>query len=114
MRKVGGGSRGTLTSATVVARLEARRNEDQVLAEAALLGERRVSWARLAMIALFAISSQISKAVGYDVSDSPQRLAVVGCYTALAICSVVILYRRRGSPRKAMFVPLVIAAIDFA
>ena len=47
------------TKGTEIAALEARHNEELVRAEGALLGEKRAAIARLAMIALFAIVTQI-------------------------------------------------------
>ncbi len=105
---------GTLTSVTRVARMEQRRNEEMVLSESAIMGERRVSWVRLIMVAMFGITSAvISPFLGYSPAHSPGRLAVVGAYVAFTIGAIVRLRTVVPNPRKSFVIPLVITVIDF-
>src|SRR6188768_3907046 len=50
---------GAPTKGTQIAALEAKHNEEQVLAEGALFGERRVAWARLAMTVMFGVLTNV-------------------------------------------------------
>jgi adenylate cyclase len=105
---------GTLTSVTRVARMEQRRNEEMVLSESAIAGERRVAWVRLLMVSMFAITSAlISPMLGYSPAHSPGRLAVVGVYVAFTIGAIVRLRTVAPDPRKSFIIPLVITVIDF-
>jgi adenylate cyclase len=95
------------TKGTQVAALEARRNEDQVLAEGALLGERRAAAARLAMIAMFGIISSLRG------SSTPMSIAGA-IYTVVAIITFVMVRRVKVAEiAKARTRPLILSAIDF-
>jgi adenylate cyclase len=103
-----------LTATTLLRLEEARRNEDLVLAESALYGERRVAWARLAMIALFAVSQEIfARAFGHHQTPDTQRVVAVALYIALAITTAIMVHRVRPDPRKALLVPIGISFADF-
>jgi adenylate cyclase len=98
----------TATRGTAIAALEAARNEEQVLAEGALVGERRVALVRLVMIAMFAAANNVTHA------STPAMVATGVVYTIFA---VITLWRVRGAksdPYRARRIPLVIATIDFA
>jgi adenylate cyclase len=63
---------------TAVQRAEdARRNADLVLAESSLAGEKRVSIARLAMMALFGVAREVI-APAYGVHFNPDRVRLIG------------------------------------
>jgi len=98
------------TSQTAIAELEAQRNELEVRADGGLVGERRSSIARLVMIAMFALVS--------NVSPEGTSLAMTGiglAYTAFAIITLVIVHRRqRGDPDKARTRPAMVSLTDFA
>jgi adenylate cyclase len=102
------------TSATRIARLEQRRNEDQVLAESSVEGEKRVAIARLALLGLFTLSSQISMALGDRLAPSALRLAGLLPYAFFAVAAPFVLRRVVPRPSKARWVPVLITAIDFA
>ena len=98
------------TKGTEIAALEALRNEQQVLAEGALVGERRIAWARLSMIAMFGIISNL-RPLGTSF-----RMFIVGAvYTTGAIATTYALHKlAQSSPDKARTRPLILATIDFA
>lgn len=91
----------------MVAALEARRNEDEVLAEGALLGERRVAWARLAMIGMFGV-------IASSQSGYPPMIAVGAAYAAYSVVTLWRLERVRPSAARARWLPLLIATVDYA
>jgi adenylate cyclase len=104
-----------LTKTTLLRLAEARRNEDQVLAESAILGERRVTWARLAMIAVFALSQEVlARALHRAFKFDWPRMTVIALYIVFAIVSVFALRRVRPAPRRAMFMPLLPTFVDAA
>ena len=95
-------------SGTRIAALEAKRNEEQVLAAGALIGERRVGWARLVMIAMFA-------AIAYARAGSSRAMTVVGAaYTLFAVITLWRVYASTADRWRARWVPLVIAVADFS
>jgi adenylate cyclase len=102
------------TRGTQIAELEAARNERQVIAEGGLAGERRVAWARLVMIALFAVSNQLPRSVtGED--ELPLQMAIGSVYTCLAIVAILVLRRIKvAKPRLSLIVPFVVTTGDFA
>ena len=98
------------TKGTEIAALEARRNEQQVLAEGALLGERRAAFARLAMIAMFGIISNVR-----PEGTSFAMTAAGAVYTALALVTIWILHRIKvADPGKARVRPLAVSIVDFS
>jgi adenylate cyclase len=99
------------TKGTEIAALEAQRNEQQVLAEGALLGERRVAIARLAMIAMFGIISNV-RPIG-----TSRAMTISGAvYTLISLGTVFMLFRviRVANPRRTRIRPLILSALDFA
>jgi adenylate cyclase len=98
------------TKGTEIAALEAQRNEHQVLAEGALVGERRVAWARLVMIAMFGIISNV-RPIGASTT-----MGITGAaYTALALTTLYMLYRviKVADVDKARVRPLLLSAVDW-
>ena len=82
------------TGATAIAALEARRNEEWVLAEGAILGERRAAYARLAMIAMFGVLTRS------QASERQWPGLVVGTlYTVFAVITIVVPARSAGRAR---------------
>jgi hypothetical protein len=99
------------TRGTEIAALEAERNEQQVLAEAALQGERRAAIARLAMILMFALVSNLDAGERKDLVQT-----IVGAsYTLWSLVVIVAVHRaKHGVPRYAKWRPVLVVAIDFA
>jgi adenylate cyclase len=97
------------TRGTAIAALEAKRNEEQVLAEGALLGERRVAWIRLAMIAMFGIISNLR-----PMGTSFEMKAFGFAYTVLSIGTLIQVHRLRANPIRTRTRPMIVATGDWA
>jgi adenylate cyclase len=98
------------TKGTEIAALEAQRNEAEVRAEGNLLGERRAAIARLAMIAMFGVVTELDSA-----HRNSTNAIVGGIYTLLAIATLVVLHRiKRAEPRKALVGPMIVTVGDFS
>lgn len=102
-------SRRQATRGTEIAALEAKRNEEQVLAEGALLGERRVAWARLAMIAMFGI---ISNARPGGTSFEMKAFGLA--YLVISIGTLVVVHRLKANPVRTRTRPMIVATGDWA
>jgi adenylate cyclase len=99
------------TRGTEIAALEAQRNEQEVLAEAALLGERRSAIARLAMIVMFALVTNLDRRGGGDALQT----AIGATYTLFALVTLVVLIRRkRAEPGRAKWAPVAVTFVDFS
>ena len=97
------------TKGTEIAALEARRNEEQVRAEGALLGERRAAIARLVMIALFGV---VASSKGGP--KNWYQTAVGAGYSVWSLGTLIALYRiQRAVPRRSFWAPFGLTTIDF-
>lgn len=98
------------TRGTEIAALEAQRNEILVRAEGGLLGERRASIARVVMVAMFGIVSNVGH------KSTTLMTAIGATYTAWALLVVLGVWFRvtEGRPRAATFMPIALTAIDTA
>jgi adenylate cyclase len=95
------------TRGTQIAALEAQRNEAQVRADGSLDGERRVSIARLVMIAMFGAVSGLG---GEGTLES--TIAGAG-YTLFGVITLIIVWRKRDATiRAGMWRPLIIGLVD--
>jgi adenylate cyclase len=97
------------TKGTAIAALEAARNEQQVLAEGSLLGEKRASIARIAMIVMFGIVANVGH-------KSTRVMTILGAsYTTFAVLVLYGVWVRATdpNPRRAMVIPAVMSTIDF-
>ncbi|MEJ7601296.1 MAG: adenylate/guanylate cyclase domain-containing protein [Kofleriaceae bacterium] len=98
------------TQGTEIASLEAARNEAEVLAEGALLGERRAAIARIAMVTSFALVSNLDAG---QRSDRAQ-FVVGATYMVFAVVTLWILMRRATAiPRRARLRPLALTVVDY-
>jgi adenylate cyclase len=90
-----------------VARFElARANEEQVLAESSLQGERRVSTVRLVLIALFGVSQGlIGRVTGEVLPDTARQVAIV-LYALFALFAWVILRSQGPNVRRSEWLPI--------
>ena len=101
--------------ATAIAALEAQRNEEETLAAGALAGERRASYARVAMVFLFAFSAQLlPKLLHEPYVDEVSRKIVGSSYMIFAIAQIFVLRRVKPHAAKARVMPMVIMTIDFS
>lgn len=110
-------ARGVNATATTVLRAqEAKRNEELVVAESALTGERRVAWVRVAMVVMFGLSQELVARVVFgqpSIMKAP-RIASVAFYIVFAISTLIALHRlTRPNPRAALWVPFLTSVIDF-
>jgi adenylate cyclase len=99
---------------TAAVRLEqARLNAEQVIAESALLGERRVSEVRAALCVLMGLSQVgISQLFGEVLIKDPLRGATVLLYQLFALVTVFIVRTRVPHPGRSFWVPLPITLVD--
>ncbi|MDY7226820.1 adenylate/guanylate cyclase domain-containing protein [Hyalangium rubrum] len=102
-------------SETTVARFElARANEEQVLAESSVRGERTVSVVRLALCLLLGVSqSGITRLSGEEVVRDPLRMAIVWTYVGFALVAFFMLRREtRPNARRSRWMPLPTTLMD--
>lgn len=99
------------TKGTEIAALEALRNEEEVLAEGSVVGERRAASARLVMIAMFGIISNLR-----PIGSSFEMKAAGTVYMIGAVLTWYALHYRikGGSPERARIRPLILATVDWA
>lgn len=102
------------TRGTQIAVLEAQRNERQVLAEGGLKGERRVAYARVVMVAMFALVTQLGPALGGFEEGHVLERAFGASYMAFAFATVFAVRRVEvARPRVSLIVPMVVTVVDF-
>jgi len=101
---------------STLARIDlARRNEDLVLAESALAGERVVAAIRCVFPVILVALQQVATETGVqgEARDLPRAVGF-GIYELWAIVVLVRLWRAKPSARQAMWIPMGMMAIDFA
>ncbi|WP_163990691.1 adenylate/guanylate cyclase domain-containing protein [Pyxidicoccus caerfyrddinensis] len=101
---------------TTVARFEqSRANEAVVLAESSLVGERRVSFLRLAVLALMAFTQGVVAELFAEpyrpVMDGERKLAI-GAYALFAVIAFVVLRFQKPHANKARWFPLPTTVVD--
>jgi adenylate cyclase len=98
------------TKGTEIAALEAQRNELEVRAEGALLGERRAALARVVMIAMFGTVTQLS------AKDRPPATMYLGAaYSFYAIAVLVgVVRQKKAVTRRARWFPVMTTVIDYS
>jgi len=101
-------------SDTTVARFElARANEEQVLAESSLKGERAVAVVRLAMCGLMGVSqSGIARLFGENLIRDPLRGGMIAAYVGFSILAYVLLRREAPSRHRSVWMPLPTTLLD--
>lgn len=105
--------RGGREQGSTVARFEmARANEEQVLAESSLQGERRVSTVRLALLALFMLSQAVIGRLSGELVPDPERGLAVALYTLFALFAWFILRRQRPNVRRSEWFPIPTTVMD--
>ena len=97
------------TRGTEIAALEARQNEEQVRSEGALLGERRAAIARLAMISMFGLVTELS-----DTHRTRAAMYVGFGYTVFALVVLFgVLRSKTARPARARWFPLFTTTLDY-
>ncbi|HYH99327.1 MAG TPA: adenylate/guanylate cyclase domain-containing protein, partial [Hyalangium sp.] len=101
---------------TTVARFALERaNQEQVLAEGALLGEKTVAKVRLALFALMGVSQGfISRVSGELVAHDEVRVWMVRGYTAFAIGAYLLLRREKPNAQHSRWMPVPTTFVDVA
>lgn len=95
------------TRGTQIAALEAQRNEAQVRAEGSLVGERRTAIARMVMVAMFGVLSNVG-------GESTREMTIVGAlYSLFSIITFLIVRRRTATIAGSMWKPMIITVVDF-
>jgi adenylate cyclase len=103
------------TRATQIAVLEAQRNERLVLAEGSLKGELRVSTARVVMVVIFALVTELGPKLTGAGPSHPLERAVGASYMATALLFAVGIRRvRQASPGRSTVMPIVTTLLDFS
>jgi adenylate cyclase len=98
------------TRGTEIAALEAQRNELEVRAEGALLGERRAAIARLAMILVLGLVQATRGGAKNWV-----QTGVGAAYGVWSLLTLLALRRiDRAKPARSLWVPIALTTIDFA
>jgi adenylate cyclase len=102
-------------SESTIARFEvSRANQEQVLAESALRGERVVAWVRLALMMLVVLSQAVIARMSHELSPrDPPRMGAVLLYTVYTLFLVAFLRREKPDPSKALWRPVVSMLADF-
>ena len=97
------------TKATVIAALEAQRNELQVRSDGALLGERRAAIGRLVMIAIFAIIATTRK----GPHNTWQTVAGF-IFSIYAVTVLIGVHRIKvAKPERSRWAPIILTVLDF-
>lgn len=98
------------TKGTEIAAFEASRNELQVRADGALLGEKRAAVARLVMIGLFGMVAA--------TRGGPRNWyqTVVGAgFSVYAVVTLIAIWRiKRAKPSRSLWAPVILTVLDFA
>jgi adenylate cyclase len=98
---------------TTVARFEARANEERVLAESSLQGERVVAVVRLVLCVMIGLSqSAIARLFGEQVIQDPIRLSVAWAYLVFTVITLWSVYRREPSPQRSRWIPIPTTLVD--
>ena len=98
------------TKATVIAAHEAQRNELQVRADGALLGERRAAFGRVVMIAIFGLVATTR----HGPHNNWQTFAGF-IFTLYAVSVLIATHRiKRATPERSRYVPIGLTLLDFA
>ncbi|MFL5321318.1 MAG: adenylate/guanylate cyclase domain-containing protein [Myxococcaceae bacterium] len=106
----------TQTQSLIAAResIERDREEQRILAESALVGERAVSILRIVMWVLLGIAFSGVEAPGHKAEEAnPLHIGAIGGWLLFAIVVAVVLRRVTFTPRRAMAWPIVFMLVDF-
>ena len=103
------------TELTLLGELEAARNEDLTIANGSSEGEKRAAVTRLAVIALFGVSTEVVPRLhGHAADLDLPRIAIMIAYAAFAGACLVAALRPRPDPRRALVRPPLFTLLDFS
>lgn len=100
------------TSVTAIAAVQAARNEQQALAEGSLLGERRISVARIALAAMLSLVTDVPRLFGHR-PETPLSSVVAAAYVGVAVALFVLMRSRRSSAHRSTWHAPVMTLVDF-
>jgi adenylate cyclase len=79
------------------------------------MGERRITWVRVAMFVTFAITQEgVARLLGRPPAFDLQRAVAVALYALFTLGSLVVIHRLPPNVRRASLVPFFSSTIDFA
>ncbi|QSQ20108.1 adenylate/guanylate cyclase domain-containing protein [Pyxidicoccus parkwayensis] len=100
---------------TVARFSQSRANEERVLAENSLRGERRVALLRLCVLVLMSISQGLIPKLSVEpyvpVMDWWRGLAIAG-YGLFSVSAIIVLRGQKPAPKRAQWFPLPTTALD--
>ncbi len=101
-------------SESTIARFEvSQANQEQVLAESALRGERVVAWVRLALLVLVALSQAVIARMSHELLPrDPPRMVAMLFYTGFTLFLVVYLRRQKPNLSHVRWRPLLSMLLD--
>jgi adenylate cyclase len=106
---------GRSRESTVARFSQSRANEERVLAENSLRGERRVALIRLCVLVLMAVSQGVIAKLADEpyvpVMDLPRGLAIFG-YGLFSAAAIVVLRHQKPAPNRARWFPLPTTFLD--
>lgn len=103
------------TELTALGELAAARNEDLTIANGSLAGEKRAAVTRLAVIAMFGLSTElVPRLHGHAQPLDIPRAAILVAYAAFAAMCLVSGRRAKPDPRRVVVRPAIYTLVDFA
>ncbi|HEX8440277.1 adenylate/guanylate cyclase domain-containing protein [Archangium sp.] len=102
-------------SESTIARFEvSRANQEQVLAESALRGERVVAWVRLALVVMVMLSQGVIARMSHELQPrDPPRMGAVLIYTGYTLFLVAFLRRQKPNLSHVRWRPVFSMLLDF-
>lgn len=100
------------TSLSTLAAARRRHDEQQVLADRAIEGERRVTTVRLVALAFMAVSQGLIGGVTGTVDGGGLRPWVVGTYASFAVVAFLVVRRTTQNLTRARVMPLLATLLD--
>lgn len=100
------------SSVTAIAALQAERNERQALAEGALIGERRVASARVALAAMLSIVTDAPRLFGH-APETVLSSVTAGAYVVVAVAIFLAMRGRRADPHRSSLHAPMMTLLDF-
>ena len=102
------------TELTAIGELTAARNEDLTIANGSLQGEKRAAVTRLAVIGLFAVSSElVPRLHGHAMALDVPRIGTMLAYATFAAAFLAAALRTNIDPRRAIVRPALLTILDF-
>ena len=101
------------TSVTAIAAVQSARNEQQALAEGALLGERRIAVARIVLASMLSLVTDVPRLFGHVPETNLSSVTAI-TYIATAIAIFAVLRQQRPDPHRSSWHAPMVTIVDFA